>query len=409
MKALCWHGAQDMRYEEVPDPTILQPRDVIVRVTSTTICGSDLHLYNNFIPAMLPGDIMGHEYMGEVVEVGGMVKNFKLGDRVVAPFCIACGSCFFCQRAQTSLCDNTNPKGQAAEALYGYGGAALYGYSHLLGGYAGGQAEYVRAPFADANLIKVPDGLDDDKALFLSDIYPTGWMAALNCDIKQGDTVAVWGCGPVGQFAIASAFLQGAERVIAIDRLDDRLRLARTASGAETINMEEAGAAGVYDQLRDLTGGRGPDSCIDAVGMEAHGLGLMGLYDKVKQRLMMESDRAHVLREAIRCCRKGGNLSVAGVYSGVVDKFPFGIAFGKGLTIKMGQTHVHAYSDQLLRSILDGKIDPSFIITHYADLADGPQAYDQFLHKQEECQKIVLRPGYGRPHHVGAGVALATA
>jgi threonine dehydrogenase-like Zn-dependent dehydrogenase len=390
MKALCWNGPKDIRVETVPDPKILNPRDAIVRVTSTTICGSDLHLYDGLIPTLRAGDIIGHEFMGEVVEVGPGVRNLRVGDRVVVPFCISCGACYYCKRALFSLCDNTNEHAAWVEKLYGFSPAGLFGYSHMFGGYAGGQAEYVRVPMADVGPLKVPDGLSDEQALFLSDIFPTGYMAAENCHIQPGDTVAVWGAGPVGQFAIRSAFLLGAERVIAIDRLDDRLMMAATASGAEPLNYEDRD---IYETLRDMTGGRGPDACIDAVGMEAHGMGGMGVYDKVKQSLRLESDRPHVLRDMIRCCRKGGTLSVPGVYSGFIDKFPYGAAFGKGLTIKGGQTHVHRYMPDLLQHILEGRVDPSFVVTHHMALEEGPEAYGMFLHKQDGCMKIVLSPG----------------
>jgi len=390
VKALCWNGPKDMRVEEVPDPKILNPRDAIIRVTSTTICGSDLHLYDGFIPTMMAGDILGHEFMGEVVEVGPGVQTLKEGDRVVVPFCISCGACYYCKRAMFSLCDNTNPHADWVEKLYGFSTAGLFGYSHMFGGYAGGQAEYVRVPMADIGPLKIPSGLSDEQVLFLTDIFPTGWMAAENCHIQRGDTVAVWGCGPVGQFAIRSAFLQGAERVIAIDRVHDRLMLAAANSGAEPLHLDDVD---VYEALRDMTGGRGPDACIDAVGMEAHGFGAMGVYDKVKQSLMLESDRPHVLRQMIHCCRKGGTLSVPGVYSGLIDKFPYGAAFGKGLTLKGGQTHVQRYLPDLLQLIIDGKIDPSFVITHHMSLEEGPKAYDMFLHKHDGCMKVVLNPG----------------
>ncbi len=390
MKALCWNGPRDMRVEEVPDPRIINPRDAIVRVTSTTVCGSDLHLYDGYIPTLMAGDILGHEFMGEVVEVGPGVHNLSVGDRVVVPFCIACGGCYFCKRALFSLCDNTNPHADWVEKMYGFSTGGLFGYSHMFGGYAGGQAELVRVPMADIGPFKIPAGVSDEQALFLTDIFPTGYMAAENCHIQPGDTVAVWGAGPVGQFAIRSAFLLGAERVIAIDLVPDRLMLAATASGAETLNLEDAD---IYESLRDLTGGRGPDACIDAVGMEAHGMGAMGVYDKVKQSLMLENDRPHVLRQMIHCCRKGGTLSVPGVYSGLIDKFPYGAAFGKGLTIKGGQTHVHRYLPDLLDLIVNGRVDPSFVVSHHMPLEEGPQAYEMFLHKRDACMKVVLTPG----------------
>ncbi len=407
MKALCWNGPRDMRLEEVPDPTILNPRDAILRVSSTTICGSDLHLYDGYIPTMMSGDILGHEFMGEIVEVGSGVTNVAVGDRVAVPFCISCGGCYYCKRTLFSLCDNTNPNAEWAEKLYGFSTAALFGYSHMFGGYAGGQAEYVRVPMADIGPIKIPSAVPDEQALFLTDILPTGYMAAENCHIQPGDTIAVWGAGPVGQFAIKSAFLLGAERVIAIDRIPDRLMTAATASGAETLNFEDVD---IYEALREMTGGRGPDACIDAVGMEAHGMGVMGVYDKVKQSLMLESDRPHVLRQMIRCCRKGGTLSVAGVYAGLIDKFPFGAAFGKGLTIKGGQTHVQRYTPMLLDMIVEGKIDPSFVVSHHLPLEDGPDAYDMFLHKNEGCMKIMLKPGMKSSRSSGlAAQAAATA
>jgi len=388
MKAVCWHGAQDVRVDTVPDPRILNPRDAILRVTSTAICGSDLHLYDGYIPTMQSGDILGHEFMGEVVETGPEVKNLKKGDRVVVPFTISCGSCFFCNRDLWSLCDNSNPNAWMAEKLYGHSPSGLYGYSHLLGGYAGGQAEYVRVPFADVGPIKVPEGLTDEQVLFLTDIFPTGYMAAENCDIQPGETVAVWGCGPVGQFAIRSAFMLGAERVIAIDRIPERLTMAQ-ASGAEVINYEEMDA-GVA--LKEMTGGMGPDCCIDAVGLEAHGTGVMALYDTVKQAVRMETGRALVLRQAIVACRKGGKISVPGVYGGFIDKMPMGAFVNKGLTMRSGQTHVQKYLQPLMERIQQGEIDPSFLITHRLPLEDAPSAYKVFRDKQENCIKVVLKP-----------------
>jgi threonine dehydrogenase-like Zn-dependent dehydrogenase len=390
MKALCWIGPKNVRLEDVPDPRIINPRDCIIRVTSTTICGSDLHLYNGFVPTMASGDILGHEFMGEVIEVGPSIKKLKVGDRVVVPFLIACGGCFFCKRSLFALCDNTNPNAKLAEAMLGYTPAGLFGYTHMFGGYAGGQAEYVRVPMADVGAFKVPASVPDEQALFLTDIFPTGYMAAENCQIQPGDTVAVWGAGPVGQFAIKSCFLLGAERVVAIDRLDDRLMLAAASSGAETLNFEDVD---VYEALRDMTGGRGPDACIEAVGMEAHGMGLMGMYDKVKQSVRLENDRPHALREMIRCCRKGGSLSVAGVYSGFIDRVPMGAVMNKGLTIRTGQTHVHRYVPTLLKHITEGRVDPSFVVTHHMSLDDGPEAYDMFSHKRDACIKIMLKPG----------------
>ncbi|WP_447984875.1 zinc-dependent alcohol dehydrogenase [Nitrospira sp. Nam74] len=388
MKATCWYGKNDVRVEDVPDPKILNRHDAIIKITSTAICGSDLHLYNGFIPTMEKGDILGHEFMGEVVEVASEVKNVRVGDRVVASFPISCGKCFFCQADLFSLCENSNPNAWMVEKMMGHAPAGIYGYSHMLGGFAGGQSEYVRVPFADVGTIKVPDGLSDDKVLFLSDIFPTGYMAAENCNIKPGDTIAVWGCGPVGQFAIRSAFLLGAERVVAIDRFPERLRMAREG-GAETINYEEAN---VYDTLMDMTGGRGPDSCIDAVGMEAHAPGIIGAYDRAKQAMMLETDRPHALREAIMCCRNAGTVSVIGVYGGFIDKFPMGSIMNRSLTIKTGQAHVQRYMRPLLERIQNGTIDPSFIITHRLPLEEAPKGYDMFLNKEDECIKVVLKP-----------------
>lgn len=388
MKALCWHGANDVRVDNVPDPTIINPRDAIVKITSTAICGSDLHLYNGYIPTMQSGDIMGHEFMGEVVELGSEVKNLKKGDRVVIPFTISCGSCFFCNRDLWSLCDNSNPNAGLAEKIYGHSPAGLFGYSHLTGGYAGGQAEYARVPFADVGPLKIPDGLSDEQVLFLTDIFPTGYMAAENCNIQPGDTVAVWGCGPVGQFAIRSAFMLGADRVIAIDRVPERLQMAAAAK-AEIINYEEMDAG---EAVTEMTGGRGPDACIDAVGMEAHGTGLDALYDKAKQAVRLESDRPTALRQLILACRKGGTVSIPGVYGGFVDKVPLGAAFNKGLTMKMGQTHVHRYLRPLLDRVQKGEIDPSFVITHRMKLEEAPHAYEIFKQKKDNCIKVVLKP-----------------
>ena len=389
MRALTWCGKEKVRVETVPDPKILNPRDAIVRVTLTAICGSDLHLYGGFIPTMEKGDVLGHEFMGEVVEVGSAVKNLKRGDRVVVPFTIACGNCFFCTRQLWSCCDNSNPNAWMLEKAYGYSCSGLFGFSHMMGGYAGGQAQFVRVPFADVGPLKLPDGLPDEKVLFLSDIFPTAYMAAENCNIQPGDTVAVWGCGPVGQLAVRCAYLLGAERVIAIDRFPDRLRRAREQGKAETIDYSEAD---VLQELDYRTGGRGPDSCLDAVGMEAHGPGLWGLYDKFKTATYQETDRAYVLRQAIQACRKGGTVSLPGVYGGFVDKMPMGAAFGKGLTFKMGQTHMHRYLRPLLQKIQEGAIDPSFIITHRASLEEAPALYRTFRDKQDECQKVVLKP-----------------
>ncbi len=389
MKATVWYGKQDVRVEQVPDPHIINPRDAIVRITSTAICGSDLHLYDGFVPTMMKGDILGHEFMGEVVEVGAEVKNLKVGDRVVVPFPISCGNCFFCKKELFSLCENSNPNAWMAEKLWGHSPCGIYGYSHLTGGYAGGQAEYARVPFADVGPIKIPDGLTDDQVLFLSDILPTGYMAAEACNIQPGDTIAVWGAGPVGQFAIKSAMLLGAERVIAIDRFPERLRMAGQNSGAEIIDYDEQS---VLEALEDMTGGRGPDACIDAVGMEAHAHGVIGGYDRVKQAMMLETDRPIALREAIMACRNGGTVSVPGVYGGFIDKFPVGSMMNRALTIKTGQTHVQRYMRPLLERIQKGELDPSFIITHHVALDDAPRAYDTFKNKQDECVKVVLKP-----------------
>jgi threonine dehydrogenase-like Zn-dependent dehydrogenase len=389
MRANCWVGKKKMQVEQVPDPKILNSRDAIVRITSTAICGSDLHLYNGFVPTMQEGDIVGHEFMGEVMETGPGVQNLKVGDRVVVPFPISCGSCFFCQQKMYSLCENSNPNSWLAEKMWGHSPAGIFGYSHLLGGFAGGQAEYARVPFADVGPIKIENGFTDEQVLFLSDIFPTGYMAAEACEIKPGDTIAIWGCGPVGQFAIKSAFLLGAERVFAIDRFPERLRMAREASGAETINYEEAD---VLETLREATGGRGPDACIDAVGMESHAPGLMYAYDRLKQAMMAESDRPIALREAIMACRNGGIVSVAGVYGGLVDKLPFGSLMNRSLTIKTGQTHVHRYLQPLLQRIANGEIDPSFVVTHRMSLDEAPEGYKIFNNKEDECMKIVLKP-----------------
>jgi len=390
MRALCWHGANDVRVDTVPDPKILNPRDAIIKITSTAICGSDLHIYDGYIPSMQAGDILGHEFMGEIVELGSAVKNLKVGDRVVIPFTIACGNCFFCQRDLSSLCDNSNPNAWMAEKMYGHSPSALFGYSHLFGGYAGGQAEYVRVPFADVGAFKIPDGLTDDQVLFLTDIFPTGYMAAENCDIQPGDVVAIWGCGPVGQFAIKSAYMLGAERVIGIDRVPERLQMAKEQCNAEIINYEEVDAG---EALKEMTGGRGPDACIDAVGMEAHGTGPDSIYDQVKQAVRLETDRPTALRQVLVACRKGGHVSIAGVYGGFLDKIPLGAAFNKGLTWKMGQTHVHKYLQPLLERVQNGEIDPSFVITHRMSLEDAPKGYDIFKKKKENCIKVVLKPG----------------
>ena len=387
MKAVCWEGKKNVQVLSVPDPSIINPRDAILKITTTAICGSDLHLYDGYIPTMEKGDILGHEFMGEVVELGSAVKNLKKGDRVVVPFTIACGNCFFCKRDLWSACDNSNPNASTAETLYGFSGSGLFGYSHMMGGYAGGQAEYVRVPFADVGPVQIPDGLTDEQVLFLSDIFPTGYMAAENCNIQAGDTVAVWGCGPVGQFAIKSAYLLGAERVIAIDHVPARLRMAADEGKAETLNFDDEH---VYQKLVEMTGGMGPDACIDCVGLEAHGTTIDALYDRAKTALYLATDRSHALRQAIRACRKGGTISIPGVYGGFLDKFPFGAAFSKGLTFKMGQTNVHKYLRPLLKLIQDGKIDPSFVITHRLDLADAPNGYDTFRNNPDECIKVVM-------------------
>ena len=392
MKALCWYGKQDVRIEEVPDPKIINPRDAIIRVTATAICGSDLHLYNKCIPAMQSGDILGHEFMGEVVEVGSAVKNLKVGDRVVVPFTIACGNCFFCSKQLWALCDNSNPNAAVAESLYGFSGSGLFGYSHIYGGYAGGQAEYVRVPYADVGPFKLPEELSDEQAIFLADVLPTGFMAAENANIQPGDTVAVWGCGPVGQLVIQSAWWLGAGRVIAIDHYPNRLEMARRFGKAETIDFSQED---VFSCLRDMTDGIGPDSCIDAVGLEAHGTAPGAIYDRVKHALMLTTDRLQVLRETIQCCRKGGTVSVPGVYGGYLDKLPFGSAFAKGLKLTMGQTHVHRYLQPLLERIQgNGQpgFDPSYIISHRFSLSDGPKGYDIFRNQQNECTKVVLIP-----------------
>jgi threonine dehydrogenase-like Zn-dependent dehydrogenase len=388
MKALCWHGKEDVRVDQVPDPSIQDPRDVIVRITATAICGSDLHLYDGYMPTMEKGDVLGHEPMGEVVEVGSAVTKLRRGDRVVVPFTISCGS-FFCQRGMFSLCDTSNPNAEIAKKVMGHSPAGLFGYSHMLGGFAGGQAEYLRVPFADVGPIKITSSLADEQVLFLSDIFPTGYMAAENAEIEAGDTVAIWGCGPVGQFTIQSAWMLGAGRVIAIDRVPERLQMAQTHGKAETINYEEED---VYERLMEMTKGRGPDRCIDAVGSEAHAHGLEGLYDHAKQAVRLETDRPHVLREAIRCCRKGGTLSVPGVYLGFVDKFPIGPLMNKGITIRTGQTHVQRYLGPLLEKIESGAIDPSFVVTHRAPLEEGPELYKTFRDKKEGCIKVVLKP-----------------
>lgn len=391
MKALCWHGRADVRVDHVPDPRIQDPGDVVVRITSTAICGSDLHLYDVYMPFMKPGDVLGHEPMGVVEAVGPDVRRFRRGDRVVVPFTISCGSCWFCKKSLFSCCDNTNPPDsrRLISTLIGHSPAALFGYSHALGGVPGGQAEGLRVPFADVNLCKIESDLADDQVLFLSDIFPTGYMAAENAEIEPGDTVAVWGAGPVGQFSIQSAWMLGAGRVIAIDRVPERLEMARTKGRAETINFEDQP---VFETLQNITGGRGPDRCIDAVGCEAHGLGAVdAVMDKAKAALMLATDRAHALREAIMCCRKGGTVSVPGVYVGMVDKFPMGAVVNKGLTIKSGQTHVPRYFNRLLAHIERGDIDPSFVITHRIPIEAGPEHYRKFRDKKDGCIKVVIK------------------
>jgi threonine dehydrogenase-like Zn-dependent dehydrogenase len=378
-----------MQVRDVPDPKILNQRDCIVKVTSTAICGSDLHLYNGFLPLMEPGDILGHEFMGEVVEVGRGVSNLQVGDRVVVPFPIACGNCGACEAGATSLCENSNPNAHIAEKLMGHSSCGIFGYSHLTGGYAGGQAEYVRVPFADFGPMKVPEDLTDEQVLFLTDILPTGYMGAEMCGIRPGDTVAVWGCGPVGQFAIASAYLLGAEKVIAIDRFDYRLKMAREKAGAITINYSEVDS--VVDVLKDLTAGRGPDHCIDAVGVEGHSHGVQYVRDRAMQALRIQTDRPIALREAIMSCRSGGTISVIGVYTGLIDKFPINAVMNRSLTIKAGQTHVHRYMKPLLERIQRGELDPTFVITHRMPLADAAHGYKIFNDKLENCEKIVLK------------------
>lgn len=388
MRAVTWCGKHDVQVERVPDPAIINERDIIVRVTLTAICGSDLHLYDGYIPMMKKGDILGHEFMGEIVEVGSAVTNRTPGDRVVVPFNIACGRCWFCDNSLFSLCDNSNPNAEIAAKLYGHSPAGLFGYSHMLGGFAGGQAEYVRVPFGDVGSIQISDDIPDEKVLFLSDIFPTGYQAAENCGDIAGSTVAVWGCGPVGQFAIRSAFLLGAATVYAIDRYPSRLAMARRG-GAETINYD---ADDVFDTLMDLTGGRGPDACIDAVGLEAHGTSIDAVYDRVKTAAFMATDRIHVLRQMIHCCRKGGTLSIPGVYGGFADKMPVGALFGKGLTVRTGQTHVHRYLEPLLKRVQAGEVDPSFVITHRMALDDAPEAYASFAERDDGWVKVVMDP-----------------
>lgn len=390
MKALCWHGTSDVRVDNVPDPKIEDPRDAIIKITSSGICGSDLHLLNGFVPTMKSGDVLGHEPMGEVVEVGRAITNLKRGDRVVVPFTISCGGCFFCKKQLFSLCDNSNPNAEMAREQMGHSPSGLFGYSHLLGGFPGGQAEYLRVPFADVGPLKIESELPDEKVLFLSDIFPTGYMAAENCEMEAGDTVAVWGCGPVAQFAIKSAWMLGAGRVIAIDRIAERLEMARTHGNAETINFDETP---VYDRLMEMTQGRGPDRCIDAVGCEAHASStLAAAMDKAKEAVMLQGDRPYVLQEAIKSCRKGGTLSVPGAYLGGADALPLGAFMNKALTMKTGQTHMQRYMKPLLKAIEDGKIDPSFVVTHRVALKDAPEAYKTFRDRKDGCIKVVLKP-----------------
>jgi threonine dehydrogenase-like Zn-dependent dehydrogenase len=389
MRALCWNGVNDLRVETVPDPEILNPRDVILKVKLSTTCGSDLHFIDGYIPTMREGDVIGHEFMGEIVDVGKEVKKVKKGDRVVVPSFICCGSCWYCRHDLYSLCDNTNPKGELQEPVFGYPTAGIYGYTHAFGGYAGSHAEYVRVPHADVDCFKVPEEVRDETALFLSDAGPTGYMGADFCDIKRGDTVAVWGCGGVGLMAQRSAFLLGAERVIGIDRFPERLKLAEEKVGSETINYAEVDS--VIDTLKEMTGGRGPDACIDAVGMEAHGTGPAYLYDRVKQAMYMESDRGQALREAITACRKGGVLSILGVY-GVMDKFPIGTIMNKGLTVRSAQQHGQKYLPRLLEHARKGELDPSFLVTHRFSLEDSPRGYEMFKHKVDGCVRSVFVP-----------------
>ncbi|GGC33120.1 glutathione-dependent formaldehyde dehydrogenase [Siccirubricoccus deserti] len=389
MRALCWHGKQDIRCDTVPDPKIEHPRDAIIKVTACAICGSDLHLYDGFMPGMESGDIMGHEFMGVVEEVGPENTVLKKGDRIVVPFTIICGECDQCRRGNFSVCERSNRNKSLADKVFGHATAGLFGYTHLTGGYAGGQAEYVRVPFADKTHVKIPDGVTDEQVLFLGDIFPTGWQAAVQCDIQPTDTVAIWGCGPVGQFAIRSAVLLGAKQVIAIDTVPERLAMAR-AGGATTIDFM---AESVVERLNELTGGKGPEKCIDAVGMEAHATATLdSLYDRAKQAVMLETDRPHVLREMMYVCRPAGTLSIPGVYGGLLDKVPFGMAMNKGLTFRMGQTHVNRWTDDLLRRIQQGQIDPSFVITHTVGLEQGPEMYKTFRDKKDNCIKVVLKP-----------------
>jgi len=389
MKAVCWHGKHDVRVDTVPDPQICNTGDAIVKVMLTCICGSDLHLYNGLVPTMKKGDILGHEFVGEIVEVGTGVTRYKAGDRVIVPFPISCGACWYCRHELWALCDNTNPNSWMMEKLYGDTGAGIFGYSHLYGGYSGGQAEYVRVPFADVGLEKIPDGIPDEQVVFLTDVFPTGYQAAEYCNIKPGDTVAVWGCGPVGLMAMKSALHMGAGKVVGIDRFPERLQMAHVQCQAEVLNYEEVD---VSEQLHNMTGGRGPDSCIDAVGMEATGTGIEGAYDAIKQSLRLGSDRPSSLRQLIKACRKGGTISIPGVYSGFVDKMPMGAIFAKGLTMRTGQTHVHKYLPHLVKLVEDQQIDASFLITHRMALDDAPLGYQILRDKQDSCIKIVMKP-----------------
>lgn len=389
MRALCWHGKADIRYDTVPDPKIEDPHDAIVKVTSCAICGSDLHLYDGFMPGMKSGDVMGHEFMGEVVEVGSANRKLSVGERVVVPFTIVCGACEQCRRGNFSVCERSNRNKEMAEKAFGHTTAGLFGYTHLTGGYPGGQAEYVRVPYADVGPVKVPSGLSDEQVLFLGDIFPTGWQAVVQCEVEPTDTVAIWGAGPVGQFCVRSAVLLGARRVVVIDRVPERLALAE-AGGAIAINFE---TDSVIERLNELTAGKGPEKCIDAVGMEAHASATLdSLYDRAKQAVMLESDRPHVLREMMYVCRPAGVLSVPGVYGGLLDKVPFGMAMNKALTIRTGQTHVNRWTDDLLRRIEEGQIDPTFVITHTAPLDQGPALYKTFREKEDGCIKVVLKP-----------------
>jgi threonine dehydrogenase-like Zn-dependent dehydrogenase len=390
MRAVCWEGPGKVSVQDVPDPQLLSPRDAIVKVTSTAICGSDLHLYSGYIPSVVPGDVLGHEFMGEVVEVGRDVKSLQAGDRVVVPFPIACGACRNCRRDLWSLCENSNPNAGQAEKVMGHSPSAIYGYSHMLGGYQGGQAEYVRVPFADVGPLKIEDDLTDEQVLFLSDIFPTGYMGAEMCGITPGDVVAVWGAGPVGQFAINSAYLLGASKVIAIDRIPERLKLAEEHAGAHVLNYEETS---VLRELRELTAGRGPDHVIEAVGMEAHtDVTAIHAYDKGKQLAKLQTERPHAIREAILAVANGGTVSITGVYGGFMDKFPIGSVMNRSLTIKTGQCHCHRYMRPLLDRIRNGEIDPTYIISHRLSLEEAPQGYDMFKNKSDGCTKVVLKP-----------------